>query len=238
MIKKFKYSFVFKAVAFALLAVCAFCTLFSLIGCGICFNKDFYIQSKEKISEEFYFETTYQIADIIRDGIYFYQDGSAHFNKNIIDFEKISSLSDFEIVDSNIDKVIFVSDAADFQGKYLQISELSYIGDLKIKVFLKPFAENTILQLKYNSLIWIFENRFSLLVSSVIFFVLTVLFFSFLIFAAGFKRKNESVAASFLEKIPFDIFTVFVFVSIALLGILTIELTNNLIIFLNKQSYK
>ena len=235
MFQKLKYSFLCKTVAFILLVIFAFCTAFSLIGCGICFNKDFYIQSKEKISEEFYFETTYQIADVIRDGIYFYQDGSAHFNKNIIDFEKISSLSDFEIVDSNIDKVVFVSDAADFQGKYLQISELSYIGDLKIKVFLKPFAENTILQLKYNSLIWIFENRFSLLVSSVIFFVLTVIFFSFLIFAAGFKRKNESVAASFLEKIPFDIFTVFVFVSIALLVILTIELTNNLIIFLNNS---
>lgn len=232
MLNKLKYSFICKTIIFILLTVFSFCTLFILIGTGICFSEDFYILNEQSVSENFYFEASEHIAKEIRDCVYYYQDGSMHFNKNFIDYEKISSMADFTVSDNKSNELIFKS-SEDLNKNYLTVSDISYIGDIGIKIYLKPFKNENIFSFKYSMLMGIYENRFFLLVNCVICFGISAILFVFLLFSAGYKKGNDKVISSFLEKIPFDIFTLIFAIGIAFLGILSLELIDNLFNFLN-----
>ena len=234
MLNKLKYSLLCKIVAFILLVVFSFCTLFTLIGTGICFKEDFYIVNQQTITEEFHYETSERIAREVRDCVYFYEDGSMHFNKTMIDYEKISSMADFIVTDNNSNKPIFKSNN-DFKDNYLSVSDINFAGDIGIRIYLKPFKNENIFSFKYSMLIGIYKNRFSLLVNTVICFAFSAVLFIFLLFSAGYKKGNKKIKISFLESIPFDIFTVFLALGIIFPGILTIELFDNLFSFLNNS---
>ena len=232
MLNKLKYSLLCKAIVFTFLVFFAFCTLFTLIGTGVCFRENFYIQNQQKIEDNFYFEASERIASEVRYCVYFFEDGSMHLNKKIIDYEKIVSIADFAVRNNKNDKIVFKS-SENFNNNYLSINNYRYIGNIKITVYFKPFKDENIFSFKYNMLIGIYKNRFLLLINTVICFVITALLFSFLIFSAGYKKGIKNIKATFLEKLPFDVFTLFTACGVGVSGVFALELLDNLFSFLN-----
>lgn len=55
--------------------------------------------------------------------------------------------------------------------------------------------------------VWLYENRYTVLIDAAIFSAVTLLLYVFLLSAAGHKKGKEGITTGVMEKIPFDLFT-------------------------------
>lgn len=55
--------------------------------------------------------------------------------------------------------------------------------------------------------VWLYENRYTVLIDAAIFSAVTLLLYVFLLSAAGHKKGKEGITPGMIEKIPFDLFT-------------------------------
>lgn len=81
----------------------------------------------------------------------------------------------------------------------------------------KIFMELNIAELMY-------ENRYTLIAVAAVSFVLCIVLFVFLMCAAGHRAGREDIVPSFVDKIPFDLFTVLMIVAIACLWAIMTEM--------------
>ena len=239
---KLKENITVKIVAFIMLTIFAFSTLISGICTVICFDEDFYTRDFKNLEEDFYSSTAYGIVDYISYGIAIDDKGKLIFSPDNIDYESINAMADFIITDTNLNEVIFKSfDKISNNYIFTEVGykSIEYWGyeyfesnnskDVAIKIYLKPFTTNNLPKLTLDFLRSLYNGRFFVLVSLVINFVISLSLFIFLVCSAGLKKGKEGVCTTFLEKIPFDLFTALSGAIIIPLSVIAISLTENVL---------
>lgn len=239
---RLKKNKVAKIIAFVLLTVFAFLALISAVCSVICFSEDFYIRDFNTLEEDYYSSTAYNIADYISYGIAIDESGKLFFSPDNIDYETINSMADFAITDVNSNEVIYKSfdrPSNNYLFNEVGYKDIQYWGyehfesgnskDVAIKIYLKPFTTNNLPKLTLDFLRSLHNGRFNVLVSLVISFVISLILFIFLMASAGLKREHEGVCTTFLEKIPFDLFTALSGAIIIPISVIVISLAENVL---------
>jgi hypothetical protein len=218
MFKKLKYSFISKTLAFILLVIFAFVTLFNGMGCLTSFNENFFTKTKKEVTDDLYSNISYEISTLIHNSSYFDYNGDIYvsYGRNY----NVTELADFVIYNSDTNEVLHTSPnqiGSGYIAKYYSYFKAYYnslngdtIDGIKIEVKLKPLSKNSVLKLREKLIIFYYDNRFSNLISFLISFLITASMFCFLLYSAGHKKGSENISTGFLEKIPFDIFTLII----------------------------
>ncbi|MEE1026043.1 MAG: HAMP domain-containing sensor histidine kinase [Acutalibacteraceae bacterium] len=230
-----------KITAFVLLTISAFSTLISGVCSYICFDGNFYTRDFNSLEKDYYSSTAYSIVDYISYGILIDESGKIFFSPDNIDYETINSMADFSVTDLNTNQVIFKNfnkPENNYVFNDVGYKDIQYFGyehfesgnpnDIAIKIYLKPFTTNNLPKLTLDFLRSLHKGRFNVLVSFVISFVISLILFIFLMASAGLKRGHEGVCTTFLEKIPFDLFTALSGAIIIPFSVILVSLAENI----------
>jgi len=235
-IKKLSKNLFAKFIAFILLVVFAFTTLFSGVGCLISFNENFFTKSRKEVTDDLYSDISYEISILIYNSSYFDYNGDIYvsYGRNY----NVTELADFVIYNSDTNEVLHANPnqiGSGYIAKYYSYFKAYYnslnddtIDAIKIEVKLKPLSENSVLKLREKLIIFYYDNRFSNLIFFLITFLMTASMFAFLLYSAGHKKDCDNISKGFLEKIPFDIFTVISGSIIVILLMLCIGVADNI----------
>ena len=244
---KIKKSLFAKIIAFVLLVFFAFNTLFSGICSFIALDENYYTKTKADVTDRLYSDISNEVATFVYHGCYSDLKGKLHvsYGHNF----NISELADFIICNGETGEVLHISSNPVKTG-YLSTQSIYFktysayyssaltgepIKSIEIKVMLKPFAKNSILDLRQKLIIFCYENRFLNLVLCLISGIFSIILFAFLLASAGWKKGEETLKTSWLEKIPFDVLTVIIGASI--LGVLLLCISIAEVIQINALNY-
>lgn len=236
--KTLKSSLLAKIIAFVLLIIFAFATLFNGMGCFVSFNEDFFTKTKEDVADKLYSDITYEISTMIYNSCYFDYNGDLNvsYGRNF----NITELADFVIYNSNTGEILHSSpnqigsgylanNTGYFSGYYNSLLTGPIIEPIEIKVMLKPLKENSILKLREKLTFYFYDNRFLNLIYLIISISISIMLFSFLLASSGHKKGcDDSITTGILEKVPFDILTLVIGVVICVLAMLCLGIVDTI----------
>ena len=254
---KLKSSFAAKAVAVFLLAVMGIVFVGSLIGVGVMADAGGYAGSantlRERVLSSMGYSQLYQTFERLYNG---YNPDYAQYRSGL------DSAFRFVLRDKDTGKILFDGlDGADYQWyaeKPYSIPDLnlsskdfviteddSHSGSRGDSV---TAADNVIIEgyiLRepadgdnsdtFVSLYWaelIYNCRYQLIVIAAVSFILCLVLFIFLLCAAGHRAGSEGIVPSFVDKIPFDLFTLLMIVAISCLWAILAEMYYNSILLI------
>lgn len=246
---KLKSSFAAKAVAVFLLAVMGIVFVGSLIGVGVMADAGGYAGSantlRERVLSSMGYSQLYQTFERLYNG---YNPDYAQYRSGL------DSAFRFVLRDKDTGKILFDGlDGADYQWyaeKPYSIPDLnlsskdfviteddSHSGSRGDSV---TAADNVVIEgyiLRepadgdnsdtFVSLYWaelIYNCRYQLIVIAAVSFILCLVLFIFLLCAAGHRAGSEGIVPSFVDKIPFDLFTLLMIVAISCLWAILAEM--------------
>ena len=246
---KLKSSFAAKAVAVFLLAVMGIVFVGSLIGVGVMADAGGYAGSantlRERVLSSMGYSQLYQTFERLYNG---YNPDYAQYRSGL------DSAFRFVLRDKDTGKILFDGlDGADYQWyaeKPYSIPDLnlsskdfviteddSHSGSRGDSV---TAADNVVIEgyiLRepadgdnsdtFVSLYWaelIYNCRYQLIVIAAVSFILRLVLFIFLLCAAGHRAGSEGIVPSFVDKIPFDLFTLLMIVAISCLWAILAEM--------------
>ena len=246
---KLKSSFAAKAVAVFLLAVMGIVFVGSLIGVGVMADAGGYAGSantlRERVLSSMGYSQLYQTFERLYNG---YNPDYAQYRSGL------DSAFRFVLRDKDTGKILFDGlDGADYQWyaeKPYSIPELnlsskdfviteddSHSGSRGDSV---TAADNVVIEgyiLRepadgdnsdtFVCLYWaelIYNCRYQLIVIAAVSFILCLVLFIFLLCAAGHRAGSEGIVPSFVDKIPFDLFTLLMIVAISCLWAILAEM--------------
>ena len=246
---KLKSSFAAKAVAVFLLAVMGIVFVGSLIGVGVMADAGGYAGSantlRERVLSSMGYSQLYQTFERLYNG---YNPDYAQYRSGL------DSAFRFVLRDKDTGKILFDGlDGADYQWyaeKPYSIPDLnlsskdfviteddSHSGSRGDSV---TAADNVIIEgyiLRepadgdnsdtFVCLYWaelIYNCRYQLIVIAAVSFILCLVLFIFLLCAAGHRAGSEGIVPSFVDKIPFDLFTLLMIVAISCLWAILAEM--------------
>lgn len=246
---KLKSSFAAKAVAVFLLAVMGIVFVGSLIGVGVMADAGGYAGSantlRERVLSSMGYSQLYQTFERLYNG---YNPDYAQYRSGL------DSAFRFVLRDKDTGKILFDGlDGADYQWyaeKPYSIPDLnlsskdfviteddSHSGSRGDSV---TAADNVVIEgyiLRepadgdnsdtFVSLYWaelIYNCRYQLIVIAAVSFILCPVLFIFLLCAAGHRAGSEGIVPSFVDKIPFDLFTLLMIVAISCLWAILAEM--------------
>ena len=246
---KLKSSFAAKAVAVFLLAVMGIVFVGSLIGVGVMADAGGYAGSantlRERVLSSMGYSQLYQTFERLYNG---YNPDYAQYRSGL------NSAFRFVLRDKDTGKILFDGlDGADYQWcaeKPYSIPDLnlsskdfviteddSHSGSRGDSV---TAADNVIIEGyilsepadgdnsdTFVSLYWaelIYNCRYQLIVIAAVSFILCLVLFIFLLCAAGHRAGSEGIVPSFVDKIPFDLFTLLMIVAISCLWAILAEM--------------
>lgn len=246
---KLKSSFAAKAVAVFLLAVMGIVFVGSLIGVGVMADAGGYAGSantlRERVLSSIGYSQLYQTFERLYNG---YNPDYAQYRSGL------DSAFRFVLRDKDTGKILFDGlDGADYQWyaeKPYSIPDLnlsskdfviteddSHSGSRGDSV---TAADNVVIEgyiLRepadgdnsdtFVSLYWaelIYNCRYQLIVIAAVSFILCLVLFIFLLCAAGHRAGSEGIVPSFVDKIPFDLFTLLMIVAISCLWAILAEM--------------
>ena len=246
---KLKSSFAAKAVAVFLLAVMGIVFVGSLIGVGVMADAGGYAGSantlRERVLSSMGYSQLYQTFERLYNG---YNPDYAQYRSGL------DSAFRFVLRDKDTGKILFDGlDGADYQwyaekpysipdlnlsSKDFVITEdASHSGSRGDSV---TAADNVVIEgyiLRepadgdnsdtFVSLYWaelIYNCRYQLIVIAAVSFILCLVLFIFLLCAAGHRAGSEGIVPSFVDKIPFDLFTLLMIVAISCLWAILAEM--------------
>ena len=246
---KLKSSFAAKAVAVFLLAVMGIVFVGSLIGVGVMADAGGYAGSantlRERLLSSMGYSQLYQTFERLYNG---YNPDYAQYRSGL------DSAFRFVLRDKDTGKILFDGlDGADYQWyaeKPYSIPDLnlsskdfviteddSHSGSRGDSV---TAADNVVIEgyiLRepadgdnsdtFVSLYWaelIYNCRYQLIVIAAVSFILCLVLFIFLLCAAGHRAGSEGIVPSFVDKIPFDLFTLLMIVAISCLWAILAEM--------------
>ena len=246
---KLKSSFAAKAVAVFLLAVMGIVFVGSLIGVGVMADAGGYAGSantlRERVLSSVGYSQLYQTFERLYNG---YNPDYAQYRSGL------DSAFRFVLRDKDTGKILFDGlDGADYQWyaeKPYSIPDLnlsskdfviteddSHSGSRGDSV---TAADNVVIEgyiLRepadgdnsdtFVSLYWaelIYNCRYQLIVIAAVSFILCLVLFIFLLCAAGHRAGSEGIVPSFVDKIPFDLFTLLMIVAISCLWAILAEM--------------
>lgn len=254
---KLKSSFAAKAVAVFLLAVMGIVFVGSLIGVGVMADAGGYAGSantlRERVLSSMGYSQLYQTFERLYNG---YNPDYAQYRSGL------DSAFRFVLRDKDTGKILFDGlDGADYQWyaeKPYSIPDLnlsskdfviteddSHSGSRGDSV---TAADNVIIEgyiLRepadgdnsdtFVSLYWaelIYNCRYQLIVIAAVSFILCLVLFIFLLCAAGHRAGSEGIVPSFVDKIPFDLFTLLMIVAISCLWAILAEMSYDSILLI------
>ena len=246
---KLKSSFAAKAVAVFLLAVMGIVFIGSLIGVGVMADAGGYTGSantlRERVLSSMGYSQLYQTFERLYNG---YNPDYAQYRSGL------DSAFRFVLRDKDTGKILFDGlDGADYQWyaeKPYSIPDLnlsskdfviteddSHSGSRGDSV---TAADNVVIEgyiLRepadgdnsdtFVLLYWtelIYNCRYQLIVIAAVSFILCLVLFIFLLCAAGHRAGSEGIVPSFVDKIPFDLFTLLMIVAISCLWAILAEM--------------
>lgn len=246
---KLKSSFAAKAVAVFLLAVMGIVFVGSLIGVGVMADAGGYAGSantlRERVLSSMGYSQLYQTFERLYNG---YNPDYAQYRSGL------DSAFRFVLRDKDTGKILFDGlDGADYQWyaeKPYSIPDLnlsskdfviteddSHSGSRGDSV---TAADNVVIEGYILSepadgdnsdtfvcLYWadlIYNCRYQLIVIAAVSFILCLVLFIFLLCAAGHRAGSEGIVPSFVDKIPFDLFTLLMIVAISCLWAILAEM--------------
>lgn len=246
---KLKSSFAAKAVAVFLLAVMGIVFVGSLIGVGVMADAGGYAGSantlRERVLSSMGYSQLYQTFERLYNG---YNPDYAQYRSGL------DSAFRFVLRDKDTGKILFDGlDGADYQWyaeKSYSIPDLnlsskdfviteddSHSGSRGDSV---TAADNVVIEgyiLRepaggdnsdtFVCLYWaelIYNCRYQLIVIAAVSFILCLVLFIFLLCAAGHRAGSEGIVPSFVDKIPFDLFTLLMIVAISCLWAILAEM--------------
>ena len=246
---KLKSSFAAKAVAVFLLAVMGIVFVGSLIGVGVMADAGGYAGSantlRERVLSSMGYSQLYQTFERLYNG---YSPDYAQYRSGL------DSAFRFVLRDKDTGKILFDGlDGADYQWyaeKPYSIPDLnlsskdfviteddSHSGSRGDSV---TAADNVVIEgyiLRepadgdnsdtFVCLYWaelIYNCRYQLIVIAAVSFILCLVLFIFLLCAAGHRAGSEGIVPSFVDKIPFDLFTLLMIVAISCLWAILAEM--------------
>ena len=246
---KLKSSFAAKAVAVFLLAVMGIVFVGSLIGVGVMADAGGYAGSantlRERVLSSMGYSQLYQTFERLYNG---YNPDYAQYRSGL------DSAFRFVLRDKDTGKILFDGlDGADYQW-YAEESYSIPDLNLSSKDFViteddshsgsrgdsVTAADNVVIEgyiLRepadgdnsdtFVSLYWaelIYNCRYQLIVIAAVAFILCLVLFIFLLCAAGHRAGSEGIVPSFVDKIPFDLFTLLMIVAISCLWAILAEM--------------
>ena len=246
---KLKSSFAAKAVAVFLLAVMGIVFVGSLIGVGVMADAGGYAGSantlRERVLSSMGYSQLYQTFERLYNG---YNPDYAQYRSGL------DSAFRFILRDKDTGKILFDGlDGADYQWYAekpysipdLNLSSKDFViteddshsgsrGD-SVTAADNVVIEGYILREPANGdnsdtfvcLYWaelIYNCRYQLIVIAAVSFILCLVLFIFLICAAGHRAGSEGIVPSFVDKIPFDLFTLLMIVAISCLWAILAEM--------------
>ncbi len=246
---KLKSSFAAKAVAVFLLAVMGIVFVGSLIGVGVMADAGGYAGSantlRERVLSSMGYSQLYQTFERLYNG---YNPDYAQYRSGL------DSAFRFVLRDKDTGKILFDGlDGADYQW-YAEESYSIPDLNLSSKDFViteddshsgsrgdsVTAADNVVIEgyiLRepadgdnsdtFVSLYWaelIYNCRYQLIVIAAVSFILCLVLFIFLLCAAGHRAGSEGIVPSFVDKIPFDLFTLLMIVAISCLWAILAEM--------------
>lgn len=254
---KLKSSFAAKAVAVFLLAVMGIVFVGSLIGVGVMADAGGYAGSantlRERVLSSMGYSQLYQTFERLYNG---YNPDYAQYRSGL------DSAFRFVLRDKDTGKILFDGlDGADYQWyaeKPYSIPDLnlsskdfviteddSHSGSRGDSV---TAADNVIIEgyiLRepadgdnsdtFVCLYWaelIYNCRYQLIVIAAVSFILCLVLFIFLLCAAGHRAGSEGIVPSFVDKIPFDLFTLLMIVAISCLWAILAEMSYDSILLI------
>lgn len=254
---KLKSSFVAKAVAVFLLAVMGIVFVGSLIGVGVMADAGGYAGSantlRERVLSSMGYSQLYQTFERLYNG---YNPDYAQYRSGL------DSAFRFVLRDKDTGKILFDGlDGADYQWyaeKPYSIPDLnlsskdfiiteddSHSGSRGDSV---TAADNVVIEgyiLRepadgdnsdtFVCLYWadlIYNCRYQLIVIAAVSFILCLVLFIFLLCAAGHRAGSEGIVPSFVDKIPFDLFTLLMIVAISCLWAILAEMSYDSILLI------
>ena len=254
---KLKSSFAAKAVAVFLLAVMGIVFVGSLIGVGVMADAGGYAGSantlRERVLSSMGYSQLYQTFERLYNG---YNPDYAQYRSGL------DSAFRFVLRDKDTGKILFDGlDGADYQWyaeKPYSIPDLnlsskdfviteddSHSGSRGDSV---TAADNVVIEgyiLRepadgdnsdtFVSLYWaelIYNCRYQLIVIAAVSFILCLVLFIFLLCAAGHRAGSEGIVPSFVDKIPFDLFTLLMIVAISCLWAILAEMSYDSILLI------
>lgn len=254
---KLKSSFAAKAVAVFLLAVMGIVFVGSLIGVGVMADAGGYAGSantlRERVLSSMGYSQLYQTFERLYNG---YNPDYAQYRSGL------DSAFRFVLRDKDTGKILFDGlDGADYQW-YAEESYSIPDLNLSSKDFIiteddshsdsrgdsVTAADNVVIEgyiLRepadgdnsdtYVSLYWaelIYNCRYQLIVIAAVSFILCLVLFIFLLCAAGHRAGSEGIVPSFVDKIPFDLFTLLMIVAISCLWAILAEMSYDSILLI------
>lgn len=254
---KLKSSFAAKAVAVFLLAVMGIVFVGSLIGVGVMADAGGYAGSantlRERVLSSMGYSQLYQTFERLYNG---YNPDYAQYRSGL------DSAFRFVLRDEDTGKILFDGlDGADYQWyaeKPYSIPDLnlsskdfviteddSHSGSRGDSV---TAADNVVIEgyiLRepadgdnsdtFVCLYWaelIYNCRYQLIVIAAVSFILCLVLFIFLLCAAGHRAGSEGIVPSFVDKIPFDLFTLLMIVAISCLWAILAEMSYDSILLI------
>lgn len=254
---KLKSSFAAKAVAVFLLAVMGIVFVGSLIGVGVMADAGGYAGSantlRERVLSSMGYSQLYQTFERLYNG---YNPDYAQYRSGL------DSAFRFVLRDKDTGKILFDGlDGADYQwyaeepysipdlnlsSKDFVITEDdSHSGSRGDSV---TAADNVVIEGYILSepadgdnsdtfvcLYWaelIYNCRYQLIVIAAVSFILCLVLFIFLLCAAGHRAGSEGIVPSFVDKIPFDLFTLLMIVAISCLWAILAEMSYDSILLI------
>lgn len=254
---KLKSSFAAKAVAVFLLAVMGIVFVGSLIGVGVMADAGGYAGSantlRERVLSSMGYSQLYQTFERLYNG---YNPDYAQYRSGL------DSAFRFVLRDKDTGKILFDGlDGADYQWyaeKPYSIPDLnlsskdfviteddSHSGSRGDSV---TAADNVVIEGYILSepadgdnsdtfvcLYWaelIYNCRYQLIVIAAVSFILCLVLFIFLLCAAGHRAGSEGIVPSFVDKIPFDLFTLLMIVAISCLWAILAEMSYDSILLI------
>ena len=254
---KLKSSFAAKAVAVFLLAVMGIVFVGSLIGVGVMADAGGYAGSantlRERVLSSMGYSQLYQTFERLYNG---YNPDYAQYRSGL------DSAFRFVLRDKDTGKILFDGlDGADYQWyaeKPYSIPDLnlsskdfviteddSHSGSRGDSV---TAADNVVIEgyiLRepadgdnsdtFVCLYWaelIYNCRYQLIVIAAVSFILCLVLFIFLLCAAGHRAGSEGIVPSFVDKIPFDLFTLLMIVAISCLWAILAEMSYDSILLI------
>lgn len=254
---KLKSSFAAKAVAVFLLAVMGIVFVGSLIGVGVMADAGGYAGSantlRGRVLSSMGYSQLYQTFERLYNG---YNPDYAQYRSGL------DSAFRFVLRDKDTGKILFDGlDGADYQW-YAEESYSIPDLNLSSKDFViteddshsgsrgdsVTAADNVVIEgyiLRepadgdnsdtFVSLYWaelIYNCRYQLIVIAAVAFILCLVLFIFLLCAAGHRAGSEGIVPSFVDKIPFDLFTLLMIVAISCLWAILAEMSYDSILLI------
>ena len=254
---KLKSSFAAKAVAVFLLAVMGIVFVGSLIGVGVMADAGGYAGSantlRERVLSSMGYSQLYQTFERLYNG---YNPDYAQYRSGL------DSAFRFVLRDKDTGKILFDGlDGADYQWYAekpysipdLNLSSKDFViteddshsgsGGDSVTAADNVVIEGYILREPadgdnsdtFVSLYWaelIYNCRYQLIVIAAVSFILCLVLFIFLLCAAGHRAGSEGIVPSFVDKIPFDLFTLLMIVAISCLWAILAEMSYDSILLI------